>query len=189
MALPWDTIDPGRNERSESMPDLDLATIVDVSQVVAMFTVIAGTLFAVIQLREFRRQREEGVALDLMRAFMGSEFAAAMAIVTNLPDDLSADDLRNAGPEAERAATLLCTTFEAIGILVHRRITPLPLVQDLAGGFIGVTWRRLRPWIEHLRVEQSNSTDSEWFQWLAEQLERSPQRKALAHVEYRDWRP
>ena len=116
-----------------------------------------------LQLREFRRQRQETVTLDLMRAFMGAEFSEAMAIVTNLPDNLSADDLRQAGPDVEKAATLMCTTFEAIGILVHREIAPFPLVQDLIVGITVVVWRRLRPWIAQLRVEQANPSDSEWF--------------------------
>lgn len=105
---------------------MNLQTFVDISQIAAAFTVIGGTVFALLQLREFRRQREEAVALDLMRAFMGAEFSEAMAVVTQLPDNLSADDLRRAGPAAEKAATLMCTTFEAMGILVHRRIAPLP---------------------------------------------------------------
>jgi len=44
-----------------------------------------------------------------------------------------------------------------MGILVHRRIAPLDLVQDLAGGIISVMWRRLGPWIEHLRRRPENS--------------------------------
>jgi hypothetical protein len=92
---------------------MDLQTIVDISQVVAAITVIGGTAFAVLQLREFRIQRQETVTLDLMRAFMGAEFSEAMAIVTNLPDNLSAR--RRLGPTS-KAATLMCTTFEAIGI-------------------------------------------------------------------------
>jgi hypothetical protein len=40
------------------------------------------------------------------------------------------------------AATLMSTTFEAMGVLVHRRIAPLPLVQDLVGGFAVVTQHR-----------------------------------------------
>ena len=165
---------------------MDLQTIVDISQVVAAITVIGGTAFAVLQLREFRRQRQETVTLDLMRAFMGAEFSEAMAIVTNLPDNLSADDLRQAGPDAEKAATLMCTTFEAIGILVHRRIAPFPLVQDLIGGITVVVWRRLSPWITQLRVEQANPSDSEWFQWLAEEFEQRKAEKVPAHEQHRD---
>jgi hypothetical protein len=168
---------------------MDLQTIVDISQVVAAITVIGGTAFAVLQLREFRRQRQETVTLDLMRAFMGVEFSEAMAIVTNLPDNLSADDLRQSGPDAEKAATLMCTTFEAIGILVHRRIAPFPLVQDLIGGITVVVWRRLRPWIAQLRVEQANSSDSEWFQWLAEEFGQRKAEKVPAHEQHRNWAP
>ena len=83
----------------------------------------------------------------------------------------------------------MCTTFEAMGVLVHRRIAPLPLVQDLVGGFAVVTWHRLKPWITELRVEQSNPSDSEWFQWLAEQLEKRRAEKMPAYVQHRGWLP
>jgi hypothetical protein len=165
---------------------MDLGTVVEVSQIAAAVTVIGGTVFAVLQLREFKRQRQETAALDLLRAFMGPEFAEAMAIVTNLPDALSAEGLRRAGPHAEKAATLMCTTFEAMGVLVHRRIAPLSLVQDLAGGIIVITWRRLEPWLTELRIEQGNPSDSEWFQWLAEQLERRKTDKQPAYLLHRD---
>ena len=168
---------------------MDLRTIVDLSQVVASLTVVGGTAFAVIQLREFRQQRQEAVALDLLRAFMGAEFAAAMAVITSLPDGLSIEELREAGPDVEKSATLMCTTFEAMGILVHRRIAPLALVQDLAGGIIVLVWHRLEKWLQQLRVEQGNPSDSEWFQWLAEQLEARKLEKAPAFVRHRDWMP
>ncbi|HQR49974.1 MAG TPA: hypothetical protein PL152_11595 [Steroidobacteraceae bacterium] len=168
---------------------MDLATVVDVSQIVAALTVVGGTLFAVLQLREIKQQRQEAAALDLLRAFMGPEFAEAMAIVTSLPDGLTVDGLRRAGPDAEKAATLMCTTFEAMGVLVHRRIAPLSLVQDIAGGIILVTWRRLEPWLTELRIEQGNPSDSEWFQWLAEQLERRKTEKQPAYLLHREWQP
>ena len=65
----------------------------------------------------------------------------------------------------------MCTTFEAIGILVHRRIAPFPLVQDLIGGITGVVWRRLSPWITELRVEQRKAE------------------KVPAREQHRDWAP
>jgi hypothetical protein len=76
---------------------MDLGAVVEVPQIAAAVTVIGGTVFAVLQLREFKRQRQETAALDLLRAFMGPELADAMASVTNLPDDLSAEGLRRAG--------------------------------------------------------------------------------------------
>ena len=168
---------------------MDLQTIVDISQVVAAITVIGGTAFAVLQLREFRRQRQETVTLDLMRAFMGAEFSEAMAIVTNLPDNLSADGLRQAGPDAEKAATLMCTTFEAIGIPGASTDSAFPSRSrsDRRHHCRGVA--PARPWITQLRVEQANPSDSEWFQWLAEEFEQRKAEKVPARAQHRDWAP
>lgn len=168
---------------------MDLDTLVDLSGIAAALTVIGGTVFAILQLKEFRLQRQEAVAHELMSAFMGPEFVSAMMTITSLPDDLSADDLKQAGLETQRAANLMCTTFEAIGVLVHRRIAPLPLVQDLAGGVTLMMWRRLRPWILQIRRDTANPADSEWFQWLAEQLERRKHEKVPAYERHRDWMP
>ena len=87
------------------------------------------------------------------------------------------------------AATLMCATFEAMGILVHRRIALFPLVQELIGGITVVMWLRLKPWIVQLRVEQSNPSDSQWFQLLAEELELRKPEKVPACDRHGDWAP
>jgi hypothetical protein len=45
---------------------------------------------------------------------------------------------------------------------------------------------RLRPWITQLRVEQANPSDSEWFQWLAEEFEQRKAEKVPAREQHRD---
>lgn len=168
---------------------MDLQTLVDVSQIIAAVTVVGGTIFGLLQLNEYREQRREAVALDLLSKFMGPEFSEAMIFITSLPERTTAESLRSAGPRAEQAANLMCTNFEAMGILVHRRIAPFPLVTDMIGGIIVVAWRRLQPWIEQLRVDTSNPSDSEWFQWLAQQCERHAADRQPAHVRHRGWEP
>ncbi len=168
---------------------MDLQIAVDLSQIAAAVTVVGGTIFGLLQFREYRQQRQETIVLELLNQFMGSEFSAAMVLITSLPEEVSADDLRNAGPEVERAANQLCTVFESIGLLVHRRIAPFPLVQDLMGGVVPVAWRRLRPWVLRFREQTQNTSDSEWFQWLAEQLERHAGRKSPAYQVHRGWEP
>ncbi len=58
-----------------------------------------------------------------------------------------------------------------------------------SGGITVVVWRRLRPWLTQLRVEQGNPSDSEWFQWLAEEFERRKAAKVPANEQHRDWAP
>ena len=162
-------------------------SIVDIAQLAGTATIIGGTVFALMQLREFRIQRRDAVAGDLMRAFMSADFADAMSVVMNIPDGTNADGIRGMGPNVERAATLICTTFETIGVLVHEEVTPFPLVLELTGGSVVVLWRKLAPWVVQLRIESSNSCDSEWFQWLAEQCEWPGSAKVPAYMKHRGW--
>ena len=133
-------------------PPMDLSTLVDLSQLVAAATVVGGTVFALLQLHEVRRQRQETAALDLLRTMMDSDFAEAMMRVTNLPAGMSLAQMRAAGPDVEKAATLMVTTFEAVGVMVHRGIAPLGLVQDLVGGIVVVMWRQVSGRSPHDRL-------------------------------------
>jgi len=66
------------------------------------------------------------------------------------------------------AAMFVCSVYKTVGVLDFRCILPLQVVEDLTGGAIILCWRKLRAWIEELRVETSNDRVFEWFQWLVE---------------------
>jgi len=169
---------------------MNLETIVGIAQIVATITVVGGTVFGLIQLAEFRKQRRDAVAGELMRAFMNPEFAQAITVVLEeLPERASADDVRRADPRVERAAVLINTTFETMGLLVFERIAPFPLAVELVGGIVVVMWRKLQPWAEQIRIEQSQPSWAEWFQWLAMQCERHKNPQAPAYTQHRDWVP
>ncbi len=168
---------------------MNIETLSNISQIVGTATIVGGTVFGLIQLAELKKQRRDSVASDLMRTFMGAELANALTIIRGLPDGVSADELRHAGPEAERAAVLICTTFETMGLLVFQRIAPFTLVVELAGGIIVVMWHKLGPWLHQIRAEQSQPSWAEWFQWLAQQCERHKVHSAPAYTRHVDWIP
>ena len=168
---------------------VNLQLVVDISQVVASITVIGGTFFGLAQLKEFRKQRQDTVAGDLMRSFMSAELTNAITIALNFSDGVKAEELRSKGPDAERAAVLIETTFETMGLLVFERIAPFSLVLSLAGGTIVLMWRKLGPWVAELREAQSNPSDGEWFQWLAEQCEHRKKSQTPAYIQHRGWLP
>lgn len=168
---------------------MSLQTIVDVSQVAAALTVIGGTFFALMQLTEFRKQRREAVAGELMRTFMTPEFTDALTVVMRLPDNITAEDLRKHGISTEKAAVLVETTFETIGLLTFERITPFNLVLNLSGGTAIQMWNKLGVWIQDLRAESSSPSEGEWFQWLAEQCIDHKPKTVPAHIQHRNWIP
>jgi hypothetical protein len=168
---------------------MDLETISSISQIIGTVTIVGGTIFGLIQLWELKKQRRNAVAGELMRTFMDPHLAEAITIIRGLPDGVSAEELRHAGPAAEKAAVLICTTFETMGLLVFQRIAPFALVVELAGGITVVMWRKLDPWLSQIRIEQSQPSWAEWFQWLAQQCELHKRHSVPAYTKHAGWHP
>jgi hypothetical protein len=161
----------------------------NLAEIIGALTIVSGVIFGAYQLSEFRKQRTEQVASELMKTFYSPELSRAFALIRTLPDGASTEQLKNLGPEGEAAAVQICTIFETMGVLVHERIAPFMLVEQLAGGMLGVMYRKLSVWLEEVRIEQQQPSWAEWFQWLAEQLTERKRREKPAHIKYRDWRP
>lgn len=161
----------------------------NIAEILGSITIVGGILFGLFQLREYRRQRLGAVAGELMRTFYSPDFGDAIALVRTLPDGISNAEIKKKDPEYEKAAVILCFTFETMGLLTYRRIAPYQLVQELTGGIIVVMWRKLSVWVTEVRLQQSQPNFAEWFQWLAEQSEKSKVNSEPAHVKYSNWKP
>jgi hypothetical protein len=168
---------------------MNLESLANISQIVGTVTVVVGIGFALVQLSELKKQRRDAVASELMRTFMDSELAHAMAVIKALPDGVSAEELRRSGQEAELAAVLICMRFETMGLLVYQHISPFALVVELAGGIIVVMWNKLGPWVDQIRLEQSRPSWAEWFQWLSQQCDAHKGQSVPAYKREMDWRP
>jgi hypothetical protein len=81
--------------------------------------------------------------------------------------------------------------YEFLGNLVYQRMVPLETLDLLVGGAIRACWRRLAPYIKQQRSEHGLENIAEWYQWLADRLEKHGRKdKALgAHVVSKDWQP
>ena len=169
-------------------PD-SIAYVANIAQIAGDATVIVAVLFGLFELSEYRKQRRDAVAAELMRTFYSPELAKAVYLIRSLPESATADDLRRRGDEYEQAAVLVSMSFETMGLLVFERIAPIDLVEKLAGGIIVVMWHRLRPWLAQIRHEQSQPSWAEWFEWLSEQCERRKRAQEPAHLKYKDWQP
>jgi len=169
----------------------DLETLANMAEVFGTLTIIGGLFFAVIQIRQYRQQLRETATLELMNKFQTPEFSRAFRTLRSLREDVSFSELIANDPETEAAAMFVCSVYETVGVLVFRRILPFQVVEDLTGGAIAVCWRKLRAWIEKIRVETSNDRVFEWFQWLVERCAEQQQieSKSLpAYKAHRNWR-
>ena len=169
----------------------DMEILANLAEVLGTLTIIGGLLFAVIQIRQYRQQLRETATLELMNKFQTQEFSQAFRILRSLPEDVPSSEIKANNPETEAAAMFVCSVYETVGVLVFRRILPFQVVEDLTGGAIALCWRKLRAWIEELRVETSNDRVFEWFQWLAERCaeqQRIESKSLPAYKAHRNWR-
>jgi hypothetical protein len=167
-----------------------LETLADLAQVLGAVAVLAAIAFGFAQIRQFRQQRRDALAVELMRSIQDTEFTRSLRVLLTLPDGISASEFHKHGAELEDAAWALCTKYETLGYLVYRGIMPIELVEELVGG-VGVhLWHRLRPWAESVRAEQNQPLMLEWFQWLVERLEERKRPQAVpAFKRVQHWTP
>jgi hypothetical protein len=168
---------------------VDLSTIANIA---TALTVIVGVLFGLTEARRLRRDREERAALEAVHAMLTPAFADTFLVVQNLRDGAKSTEIQS-DPRTLQAVRSVGIVIEGLGYAVFERIVPLRIVDNLVGGNIRVIWRKLRAYVEHERETSGSQKTFEWFQWLAEQLDKYDQGKTSlekgAHEVYRDWKP
>lgn len=170
------------------MSDLPLSTWASIAEIIGAGTIVSGLIFGWFQLRQFRTQQRNAVAINLTQTFYSHDLAKALALLQSVPDGIGLQELRNKGPEYEFAAITIITSFETMGLLVFKRIAPLDLVLDLSGGIIAVMCRKLRNLQDQLRVEQQQPSWGEWFEWLGDQALKAKSETEPAHIRHKNWK-
>ena len=170
------------------MDDLTLSSIANIADIIGAGSIITGLFFGWFQIRHYRAQQRDNVAINLMQTFYSQDLAHAIALLQPLPDGISLEALRELGTEYIDAAITVSTSFETMGLLVFKRIAAMDLVLDLAGGIVAAMNRKLRNFSEDVRRTQNQPSWSEWFEWLGDQAEKAKQSSTPAHIKYRDWK-
>jgi hypothetical protein len=168
------------------MTDIPLSTWAALAEVIGAGSIITGLVVGLFQIRQFRIQQRDAVAINLAQTFYSPDLAQAIGLLQNLPDGISLAEIRARGRDYEQAAITVCTSFETMGLLAHKGIAPMQLVLDLAGGIVSTMSRKLARWQEDLRDEQQQPSWGEWFEWLGDQARKVKHSEEPAHIRYRD---
>jgi hypothetical protein len=164
--------------------------LTNILQLATLVTLIAGLVFGVMEVRRARRARADKGALDVLSIAIKPDHIEASYAVLELPED-ARPELVASSPQLRRYANMLMVQYEYLGNLVYQRIVPLDTLDLLVGGVIRASWKRLRPYIEEQRSETNLLNMAEWFEWLANRLEKygRPEKAVGAHAAFKDWEP
>ena len=170
------------------MTDIPLSTWAAMAEIIGAGSIVTGLIVGLFQIRQFRIQQRDAVAINLAQTFYSPDLSRAISLIQGVPDGVSLEELRAMGPEYSQAAVTICTSFETMGLLVNAGIAPMDMVLDLAGGIVSTMSRKLARWQEDLRLEQQQPSWGEWFEWLGDQASLVKHEHEPAHVRYRDAR-
>ena len=131
--------------------------------------VLFGIAFGVIQVRQFRAQKEHQASIQLLQSMQDPNMARCILLLYNLPNDLSADELATRlGPKFD-GVLALAAMFDSLGPLVARGHVPLRIYAGFYRGATVVCWKKLRRYVETERqaggstfTNGCNGSPSEW---------------------------
>jgi hypothetical protein len=173
----------------EQIAAVDLSTVANIA---TALTVLTAVLFGLIEMRRARKDREERAAFIAVQAILTPAWIQSMTLVQAISEGTTPSQIE-ANPRLFQAVQSIACILESLGYAVFARMVPLDVVDELLGGTVRVAWRKLRSYVEYERARAGSQKNWEWFQWLAEQIDRhSNARTSLAvgaHEAYRDWRP
>ena len=168
---------------------MSAADVLPAFQVAGQVAIVVGAAVAVYQLIQLRRTQREEAALRVITSLNTQEFRNAFNAVNELPIGATAQQVRDAGPATESAAGTVMMAFESLGVLVHNRVVPIDLVDQVIGGFLRESWRRLEQYVHWKRKALGYARWGEWYQWLFEHLAQNPRRAEGAYTAFKDWEP
>lgn len=146
---------------------MPIETIANFAEIIGAFTILTALGFGAKQIHMHKVQEKNNFAAELTRTFMDETLSLSVAKLRAVPDGISAEELRAMGPDFEEAAIRVTMSFETMGLMVYRGFASRSLAFDLAGGIMGVMWRKLHVWQATVRQEHGQPSWAEWFEWLA----------------------
>lgn len=160
-------------------------------QIISTTAVILGILFGVLNLLNFQKMRKREAAILMLNSFQTNDFVRGLLLVFDMKDGVTKSEIDQLPKEDFLALYILLGTWERLGILVHSREIPLSLVDDAYSGPILISWQKLSNFVQEFRQLVQRDTGFEWFQWLAEQMQKQEQTSSAipAYINFKCWKP
>ena len=169
------------------MTHLDLASLLNLISTVA---IVGALIFTALQVRAASDARRDQAAVVIIQTTQNTSWTQALHLVATLPENATAEYIREKGEAMERALFELSIRLEPVGYMIFCDIITLKAVDDLIGGVAMVIWSRARAWTEDYRKSTNNPKFNEWVEWLADRIteRRTRLQPEPAPRQYRNWR-
>jgi hypothetical protein len=149
---------------------VDLQTI---SIMIASTGVFVAAIYYVLQIRHQTKLRQTDLVMRLFSHFGSKEFQESWQNILSSEYEDYDDYVKKYGKADAWGVFML---FEGMGLLVHRKLVKIDVVDELVSGPIKSTWEKMKPIIEGYRNQYNQPQFCEWFEFLYNEMEKTGQR-------------
>jgi hypothetical protein len=148
-----------------------MVDITEISAILAAVGVLIGVIYYVLDMRNQGKIRQTDLVMELYSEASSKELLEAY-------NDFFFQDLRNIEylmrkPSLWVSYNMYCMFYERVGILLHRKLIDIELVDDLFSIDIKNVWDKVKPIVEEVRKRGSIwEAYYEWFEYLHNEMKK-----------------
>jgi len=133
---------------------------------------LVALVFGITQVHSAARDRRERLTLETIRNFQSREFAELLYQLTNRQMPATREEFQ-ALPQNEQVIFIqFAQQMEHLGILVADKVIDVDLVDKTLGSFVMTSWEKYKPMFLDMRTDLPDPFLAEYFQWLAEKIDK-----------------
>jgi len=152
------------------MFELDISSL---SAIIAAIGVMIGVVLTVLEVRNWVNTRQTDLVIRLYSTFGSDEIQEAWErIQTREFKDFDSYRKEYGLQDVNKVGWF----FEGLGVLLHRKLIDISLVDDLFSSPVKRAWEKLKPVAEGERNQTNRPQIWEWFEYVYNEMKKREQR-------------
>jgi hypothetical protein len=147
-------------------------TIALIANLALTLSFIVGLIFGIAQVRAAARDRRERLTLETLRNFQTREFAELINFINSLDMPSNRKEMEALPVNEQIMVIQFGQQMESLGMLVAERFINIDLIDKTLGSFVTTTWEKYKILFLNIREKAPDPFLGEYFQWLAEQIDK-----------------
>jgi hypothetical protein len=152
----------------------ELVDIQTISIAIASAGVLAGVIYYILEIRHQTKIRQMDLLMRLFSTFDSNEFQEEYIKFLDLKITDYDEYVKTYGL---KGLFKIFPFFEALGIMLNRKMVSLDLVEQMYSQSIQIMWEKSKPIQEGLRKRYNQPKWGEWFEYLYDEVKKREQRK------------
>lgn len=152
-----------------------MVDVTGISAVIAAAGVLVGVVYYILDMRHQSKVRQTDLIMGLHSQTASKEMVEATHTLMNAEYGNYEEFVQKYGSVLTKepvgiAFGMVGSFYEGIGILVHRKLTDVDLINELFP--VQAMWKKMEPVVEGTRKQYANPSLLEWFEYLYNEMKK-----------------